>query len=424
MCIGVIAAAVAVYLFARYQKKEQSARIYCLILAVSGILGILVCIDDQGMGNVDSVVRREPGDGSYTEKYVLGVEDLKLEESYDLTVENRHLDETEKRALFLRAIEEATTLCLEKNESADHVDHDLVLAKSVCDGLVKVNWSFDHYRAMDINGKLAKELPEEGTLVTVTADLSYEKDHMEHTFTICVFPANMTEEEAFYAALEETIDKANAAVGGKLQLPGFVDGHQISWKKPKNNMPDLLVLLGIVSCAAMAIGKKTDEKKARQNRMDQLQQEFPQMLSQMSLLLSAGMTVYHAWGKIVQSYERSIDTADSLTQAVYEEMAVTWRQMKDGVGERDAYEQFGQRIGLQCYRKFANLLTQNLRKGTAGLSALLEKEVETAFADQESMIKKRGEELETKLLGPMLVMLLLVMVLILIPATSGFQITM
>ena len=148
------------------------------------------------------------------------------------------------------------------------------------------------------------------------------------------------------------------------------------------------------------------------------------MLSQMSLLLSAGMTVYHAWGKIVQSYERSIDAADSLTQAVYEEMAVTWRQMKDGVGERDAYEQFGQRIGLQCYRKFANLLTQNLRKGTAGLSALLEKEVETAFADQESMIKKRGEELETKLLGPMLVMLLLVMVLILIPATSGFQITM
>ena len=50
--------------------------------------------------------------------------------------------------------------------------------------------------------------------------------------------------------------------------------------------------------------------------------------------------------------------------------------------------------------------------------------MENAFADQESMIKKRGEELETKLLGPMLVMLLLVMVLILIPATSGFQITM
>ena len=58
------------------------------------------------------------------------------------------------------------------------------------------------------------------------------------------------------------------------------------------------------------------------------------------------------------------------------------------------------------------------------LVLLLEKEVENAFADQESMIKKKGEELETKLLGPMLVMLLLVMVLILIPATSGFQITM
>lgn len=417
-------AAVAGYLLARYQKKEQAVRIYCLILTVSGILGILVCVDDQGVGNVDSVVRKEPGAGSYTENYLLEVEDLELKEPYDLTVENRHLDETEKRALFRQAIEEATTLCLGKNESADHVDHDLVLVKSVCDGLVKVSWSFDHYRVIDINGKLAKDLQKEGTLVAVTADLSYEKEHMEHTFTICVFPANMTEKESFYAALEKEIDEANDAVGEKLQLPSLVNGHSVIWQKPKNSLPNLLVLLGIVSCAAIAIGKKNDEMKARQKRSDQLLQEFPQMLSQMSLLLSAGMTVYHAWGKIVQSYERSIDATGSLTQAVYEEMAVTWRQMKDGVGERDAYEQFGQRIGLQCYRKFANLLTQNLRKGTVGLSALLEKEVENAFAEQESMIKKRGEELETKLLGPMLVMLLLVMILILVPATSGFQITM
>ena len=76
---------------------------------------------------------------------------------------------------------------------------------------------------------------------------------------------------------------------------------------------------------------------------------------------------------------------------------------------------------MQVYRKFATLLVQNLRKGTAGLSRLLETEVQEAFAAQESLAKKRGEELETKLLLPMMLMLGLVIVMIMIPAIASFQ---
>ena len=106
---------------------------------------------------------------------------------------------------------------------------------------------------------------------------------------------------------------------------------------------------------------------------------------------------------------------------VYEEMRITYHQIKDGLGERRAYEQFGERIQLQAYRRFATLLVQNLRKGTTGLSKLLEKELQDAFDAQESYAKKRGEELQTKLLLPMMLMLGLVIVIIMIPAIASFQ---
>ena len=147
------------------------------------------------------------------------------------------------------------------------------------------------------------------------------------------------------------------------------------------------------------------------------------MLSQMALLLGAGMTVSHAWERMVTSYENRCAQQIGAWQEVpvYEEMRITYHQMKDGLGERLAYEQFGERIGLQVYRRLATLLVQNLRKGTAGLSRLLEKEMQNAFDEQESYTKKRGEELQTKLLLPMMLMLGLVIVIIMIPAIASFQ---
>ena len=106
---------------------------------------------------------------------------------------------------------------------------------------------------------------------------------------------------------------------------------------------------------------------------------------------------------------------------VYEEMCTTYHQIRDGVSERIAYEQFGERIQLSVYRRFSTLLVQNLRKGTAGLGKLLEKEMQEALNAQESNIKKRGEELQTKLLLPMMLMLALVVVIIMIPALASFQ---
>ena len=47
---------------------------------------------------------------------------------------------------------------------------------------------------------------------------------------------------------------------------------------------------------------------------------------------------------------------------VYEEMYVTSGQLKSGESEARAFAEFGNRCGLQQYRKFSGLLEQNRKK--------------------------------------------------------------
>ena len=70
--------------------------------------------------------------------------------------------------------------------------------------------------------------------------------------------------------------------------------------------------------------------------------------------------------------------------------------------------------------RLSMLLSQNLRKGNAGLTQLLEKEAEEAFEERKRNARKYGEEAATKLLLPMFLMLMIVMVVIMVPAFLSF----
>lgn len=134
------------------------------------------------------------------------------------------------------------------------------------------------------------------------------------------------------------------------------------------------------------------------------------------------MTLYGAWKRIAANYEKKRKNNTVFAQEVYEEMVLTCREIESGMGEVRAYERFGERCGLRRYRKFSNLISQNLKKGTKGLSVLLEEEAENAFEERKSEARKYGEEAGTKLLLPMMLMFGIVVFIIIIPAIISFQI--
>ena len=71
------------------------------------------------------------------------------------------------------------------------------------------------------------------------------------------------------------------------------------------------------------------------------------------------MPARRAWFQIASVYRQQENT-----RYVYEEMVYTMREMQRGTPESECYEHFGMRCGLPVYRKFAVMLSQNLRKGT------------------------------------------------------------
>ena len=90
--------------------------------------------------------------------------------------------------------------------------------------------------------------------------------------------------------------------------------------------------------------------------------------------------------------------------------------------EAEAYERMGRRCGLSVYKTFATLLVQNLRKGNREILDMLERESQEAFENRKRRAKILGEQAGTKLLAPMMLMLVIVFVILLYPAGSSFVI--
>ncbi len=150
--------------------------------------------------------------------------------------------------------------------------------------------------------------------------------------------------------------------------------------------------------------------------------DYPELISKFNLLINAGMTVKQAWTKITDDYKRRLEETSAPKRYAYEEMIFTKHELELGVSEIIAYESFGRRTGLTPYMKFSTLIAQNLKKGSKGLSELLGREATEAYEDRKETAKRLGEEAGTKLLGPMIMMLIIVFILILVPAFISFGI--
>ena len=72
------------------------------------------------------------------------------------------------------------------------------------------------------------------------------------------------------------------------------------------------------------------------------------------------------------------------------------------------------------YKTLSTLLIQNLQKGSRYLSDLLEKESVEAWEERKRKARVLGDTAATKLLFPMVLMLMVVMAVIMLPAFLSF----
>lgn len=396
-----------------------------LAMIVFGI--VLICVDaTRSVTKVEPVIERNDyGKGKRTEELDIKVDKEKVRSKVEIS--ERQYSEEEVEALFDRIIRRMDRMIQGKNETLEHVDHDLDLITEVPGEPVRIRWELDRYDVMNSHGKLQDvKIKKEGVIVNLTAVLSYtenEKKQKIYYFGVHVYPKKLTGVERRTRDIDEKLKAANKKNPTKVKvvLPGTLNGKRMTYYQPFNNRGMVIVVMGILIGILLIALQKQNRIKEQDERKKQMLRDYPEIINKLTLYLGAGMTVKRAWRNVVEAYIR--EQQDDIEQHyAYEEMKKTCYEMDSGMTEAQSYENFGRRCEVQAYIRLGALLSQNLRKGTKGLTQLLKVEAIQAFEERKAQAKRLGEEAGTKLLLPMFLMLAVVLVIVIVPAFFTMQI--
>ena len=272
---------------------------------------------------------------------------------------------------------------------------------------VRALWQSRNPEILDSYGHVtSEEIDREGepvTLLVVLTDGIYRK---EGELELVVYPPFQSKEDMAAADFQKEIYRLDAEYRTErhMVLPGEYKGRPIRYQNGAGSEYWLLPVLGIVLAVLFCGQEKAKEGRRQKKRSQLLLLDYGDVVYQLMVYTGAGLTVGKSWERMVENYERGRKKGSRRLRPAYEEMAVALNDMRCGIPEGKAINEFGRRCKLQPYMKLSSLLEQNRKTGTKNLHELLEQEMTQAWEEQKHTAKRLGEEAGTKLLVPLFVM--------------------
>lgn len=415
------------------EKLELVKRIYqcnkgalvIFIIFVTNLLSLVSSINALGSNQlIEGAYVKRPHYSEGAKKVDLDVNisesnSTLLEEKLQIEVEEQIYAGEELKDMFLSARKYIDSAILNKNESSEKVGTNLNFVSSIPNTGMKVSWSTDNLDILDEKGVVHNEEMTADVLVSITAKISYYDKKEEYTQYVNIIPKTYSKEELARIKLTEALaaQEEKSKTEERFILPVTLGDLKISWAEKKDNSGSILLLLGCLAALVLyiAMDKELTSKVDKRNR--EMLLDYPEIINKFTLLIGAGMPLSNAWGKISIDYKEK-----GVKRYAYEEMTITYNELKLGISETVAYERFGRRAKLIPYLRFSSLIAQNVKKGSVGLLEQLELEAVEAFEERKELAKRLGEEAGTKLLGPMMLMLLIVLAIIMVPVFLSFGI--
>lgn len=265
-----------------------------------------------------------------------------------------------------------------------------------------------------LNGDLTA--PEQ---VKITAELFYGSESRFYSELVSVYPAEYKGEEAILREVQKELVKQEEAsrTAERFLLPESVQGYRVEEAETeKFRGGAFLILLAVVIPMLLYYGYFGSLDTRRKERKELAEGCYTDFITKLSLLLAAGISVRQGFVRLEEEYAKNHGAKHVLAA----ELKVTKQELENGRSESVVYEEFGRRIGVLAYRRMASLLTQNVSKGVQGIRMLLLQEAKEVMAQDRANIRQRGEQAGTKLLLPMMGLLLLVFAILLVPAFQSF----
>lgn len=401
----------------RLEKYYVETLVLILKIAAVGFGGATILGICHGAGSPGDTVfleRNEYGEGNrYVDIVGYGKNGYVIEES--LIVREREYTKQDLERLYENLLPLLEEKMLGENLSLEKIQKNLVFPTEISGFPFSVKWKSGDTGVINRRGELQEKYIELERSISVTATIEYNDFSKEHTWDVTVIPEEWTDESVWKFDVQKALEQSDDASKTEKywSLPAETEGDEIKWRIEKKSIWIDVAGLSFVCIWLVIWGRNNDLKRQIKRRDSVLEKEYSNIVTKLTLYLGAGMTVKSAWKKTAsQSGIKGENVA-------IKEMVLTSREMDSGISERMCYENFGKRCGRQEYVRLGTLLSQNLKKGNSELLRRLQEEVEQVREKQKHLVRRKGEEASTKLLGPMVVLLGITMVLIMIPAFSG-----
>lgn len=298
------------------------------------------------------------------------------------------------------------------------------LKREYQEGVVEAVWEFTPWNIIQSDGSvLWDKLAPEGVIITASVTLTCGKYETIYQFSFELLPQELSKEEQLFTALDIWMEEQLQKEGEQqLVLPKEIEGVPLQWTIEEENLTLKILFLEMAAILLLWYFQKKNQRQEKLFLQREMELFYPELVGQMSLLLGAGMTMRQAWSSIAERYLEKRNKQQMKEQFIYELIVRMNRRMAEGEKERIAYQRFAEEARLICYKRLIRLLLGNLEKGAAGICEVLEQESQRAYEERIKQAKKLAEEASTRLLLPLMLMMLVVMAIAIIPAMFSFSI--
>ncbi len=175
-----------------------------------------------------------------------------------------------------------------------------------------------------------------------------------------------------------------------------------------------ILFLGLVALAGPALAGYLpyDEMKAKADtRKEAIDLDFPNVLSKLTLLITAGMN-------LTRAVEETAKSGDSL---MYQELRLVVKEVNQGATMAGAFT----RIQCRCENRFLDRLVsvaaKSYTEGNANLAENLREINTDCWLEKKHGARRMTENIQNKLFIPTMLMFIGILVVIVVPAMAGFN---
>lgn len=403
----------------KWFTKEILLRTWIAFIISSFLSFLMATIIHITEKEVDKISKPEYGQGAVQEELEVEWIDENGDldnETIQFQVQERKLTEEEILTYIELIKEKLPEIMLGENESLESVDRPLKLVNSIEGIPIDISWSSSDTQIINYDGSLGKDIPQKGVRVCLTAIIQIQNKEEVYTQYVTVYPQQLD----MIQQIKDWLENQSLNTEQWIVLPRKWEETNVTWKKTNEKEKLGIVVLLLISPIFYVMKCRQDYKENRKSRYEQLLMDYPKILNKLTLLLSAGLNIRNAMKRIANDYKKYSSKTEQ--RVAYEEILILIKDMEKGISEKNAYERFGERCEVLSYRTLAALLVQHLQKGGDDIQRILEEECRKTQATRIAQVKIMGEKVSTKLLFPMILMLIIVFILILIPAWCSFSI--